>query len=279
MIDTSKLSPEEIAKRERFDAGYISGQAPVFLSIERSVCGCDYGGNSWTTCAEADEKVSHLNLVRGQRLIDIGAGTGWPGIYMTHVSGCDTVLTDLSSTGLGIAEERVRKDGISKKVTIANADAAALPFSSGSFDAICHSDTLCCLRRKRAVLTECRRLIRQNGRMVFAVICIAPGLSPRDHERAIANGPEFVESDTDYDMLLKQTAWSVIQNEDVTPGFAASCRRQLEADNINRDELEVQIGCQESELRLAKWQSKIIAIKDGLLVRNLFIAKPEMGSS
>ena len=88
-----------------------------------------------------------------------------------------------------------------------------------------------------------------------------------------------MESDTDYDMLLEQTAWSVIQNEYVTSGFAASCRSNLDADKTNRDELEVQIGRDESDTRFAKWQSNLTAIKDCFVVCYMFLSSPYLGIS
>ena len=75
---------------------------------------------------------------------------------------------------------------------VAVADAAGLPFRAASFDALSHSDVLCCLREKRAVLQACRRVIRGAGRMVFSVISVAPGLLSGDYARAVANGPEFI---------------------------------------------------------------------------------------
>lgn len=68
-------SPEERAQRDRFESLYVRAQSPVMLTIERSVWGCDYGGNSWTTRAEAKQMVAHLALHPGVRLLDLGAGS------------------------------------------------------------------------------------------------------------------------------------------------------------------------------------------------------------
>ena len=52
-----KRSNEEQAQTERLNELYVRAQSPVMLSIERSVCGCDYGSSSWTTLAEAQQIV------------------------------------------------------------------------------------------------------------------------------------------------------------------------------------------------------------------------------
>ena len=65
------------------------------LAIERRVCGCDYGGSSWTTRTESELIISLLGLRPGVRLLDLGAGSGWPGLHIAKTSGCDVVLVDL----------------------------------------------------------------------------------------------------------------------------------------------------------------------------------------
>ena len=266
--------PEERAQRERFEASYVRSQAPVMLAIERRVCGCDYGGSSWTSEAEARRMAGQLALRPGMRLLDLGAGSGWPGLYMAKTHGCDVVLVDLPLAGLRIAAERADNDGIRQNVWATVADAAALPFEDRSFDAIGHSDLLCCLRRKGAVLAACRQVMRAHGRMVFTVISIAPGLAAAPHRRAVSNGPEFVESATDYCTLLARTGWNLTHREDITSSYAAACHRQLLADEAHSQELVTLIGANAFAERLAEWRSKIAALRDNLLRRECFTAVP-----
>jgi len=268
------LSREEQAQRERLNELYVRAQSPVMLSIERSVCGCDYGGTSWTIRAEAQQIVALLRLQPSMRLLDVGAGSGWPGLYMAKTSGCDVVLVDLPLAGLRVAAERAGKDRMPGMFGAVVADAAILPFPGGSFDAVSHSDLLCCLRQKRAVLKACRDVIRDDGRMAFTVISVAPGLSPEKYRQAVANGPEFIEAEADYPALLEQTGWVIVDCRDITLDFGTSCRRQLQADTERRDALEALIGTSEFAERQVGWRSKLTAIEDGLLRRELFIATP-----
>jgi len=257
------------------DELYVRAQSPVMLSVERSVCGCDYGGSSWTTRAEAQQIAALLGLRPGVRLLDVGAGSGWPGLYMAKTSGCDVVLVDLPLAGLRIAAERAGKDHIPGTCWVVLADAALLPFPDGSFDAVSHSDLLCCLRQKRAALEACRGVIRNDGRMVFTVISIAPGLSPEEYRRAVECGPEFIESEADYPTLLGQTGWATVDHRDITLDFAVSCRRTLQADKECKGVLETLIGASAFAERQAGCRSTLTAIDDGLLQRELFVATPD----
>jgi ubiquinone/menaquinone biosynthesis C-methylase UbiE len=269
-----RRTPEELAQTERFETLYARSQSTVMRSIESSVCGCDYGGTSWTTRTEADGLIASLDLRSGMHLLDLGAGSGWPALYMAKRSGCNVTLVDLPSTGLQIARDRAFEDGIADKVTTLIADAAQHSLPDNSFDAVSHSDLLCCLMRKRSVLAACRRAIRTNGRMAFTVISVAPGLAERQYRRAVENGPEFIESDCDYSNMLDQTGWKIIHHRDITAAFAASCERQLEADEAQAEQLTGIIGKDEYSERLAGWRSKLRAIADGLLRRELFLAAP-----
>ncbi|MDH3743376.1 MAG: methyltransferase domain-containing protein [Hyphomicrobiales bacterium] len=269
-----RRTPEEMAQTRRFDDLYARSQSGVMLSIERSVCGCDYGGSSWTTRAEADGLIASLGLNSQTHLLDLGAGSGWPALYMAKRSGCRVTLVDLPANGLRIAEQRAAKDGISAMVTTKIADAANLSFPDNSFDAISHSDLLCCLMHKRSVLASCRRIVRQTGRMAFTVISVAPGLSTTLRRRAIENGPEFIESADDYTSMLDQTGWKILAYQDISASYAASCNRQLEADEAHEEDLATLIGSKEYSERVAGWRAKLAAIGDGLLRRELFLVAP-----
>jgi len=110
--------------------------------------------------------------------------------------------------------------------------------------------------------------------MVFTVISIAPGLSAEQYRRAVANGPEFIETDVDYPTLLAQTGWNVAAQEDLTDAYEASCLRQLQADETHSEALAVLIGTEELAERLQGWRSKLAAMDDDPLRRELFVATP-----
>ena len=58
-----------------------------------------------------------LGLSPHSSLIDIGAGAGWPGLYLSSISGCSLTLVDLPETGLKLAADRSIQDKISERVT------------------------------------------------------------------------------------------------------------------------------------------------------------------
>ena len=264
----------EITLSQRFEKAYRRSRVPVIQKIGRKVCGCDYGGTSWTTRDQANKLITQLNLDKKSSLLDLGAGAGWPGMYLAKESGCTVSLVDLPEIGLQIAEKRAQEEGLARRVSVKVADAADLPFEKERFDAISHSDLLCCLIRKHAVLQQCRRVIRPHGSMAFIVISISLNLSNARYERAIANAPEFTETEIDYRSLLEQTGWRVIEWSYLTNDYRESCVHQIEADKENHGELEVLLGPQETRERLTNFHAKLDAISDGLFLRELFVCQP-----
>lgn len=268
------LTRRELARREEFGACYRQGEHPAMQAIERGVCGCDYGATSWATRAEADLIVGMLGLRPGLRMLEIGAGSGWPALYMAARTGCDVVLTDLPLDGLRIAARRAIDDRLSGTCLAAVADAACLPFASGTFDALSHSDVLCCLVRKREVLAECRRILRWDGLMAFSVIYIPEGLDAEDHALAVETAPEFVETDMDYPAMLEATDWQILERHDFTATFAQSCRARLRLEQEAREVLLPVAGAAELDRRLTLFSRRLTALGRQLLKRELFLVVP-----
>lgn len=266
---------EEIAQCVRFGAGYARALAPVMIRIERQVCGCDFGGSSWTTVAQADEIARRLGLDPGTHLLELGAGSGWPALRMVERASCRAMFVDLPRNALGIAIDRAAEMGMTGRLGAVVADAADLPFANRTFDAVSHSDLLCCLVRKRRVLQECRRIVRADGRMVFTVISIPAGLSPEMRARAEDAGPTFIASEADYPTLLAETGWRVMDRIDLSAEYAAAGERQIAADIENAEDLAALVGEDVCSERLASWRNHVAATRDGLLRREMFVAEPD----
>ena len=265
---------DEQATFDRFSKKYQHNQSDIMRGIERSVCGCDYGATSWTTLDEAREVGTTLALKPGQRLLDVGSGSGWPAVYLAKDSGCDVVMTDLPLTGLRIAIDRAAADRVTGACWATVADAAALPFQNGWFDAIIHSDVLCCLPEKLGVLESCRRTIRADGKMVFSVISIKPGLTAADYKRAAASGPPFIEADVPYSEMLHHAGWEITDHRDLTVEYGVTVGRMLEKLQTHAAEIANLLGDDDATDERARRRATFEALEQGLLRRELFGVVP-----
>ena len=262
---------------DRFSKKYEHTQSDIMRFIERSVCGCDYGATSWTTLDEAREVGDMLALRPGKRLLEVGSGSGWPGVYLAKMTGCDLAMADLPLKGLRIAAERAAADRIAGACWATVADGAALPFQSGWFDAIHHSDVLCCLPEKLAVLGSCRRTIRADGKMVFSVISVTPGLTADDYERARAGGPSFIETEIPYPEMLRQTGWDITDHRDLTAEYRVTLGRMLDKLEIHAEEIANLFGDDDAANERARRLAAIEALDHGMKRRELFSVVPSAG--
>jgi hypothetical protein len=104
---------DEAQARALFQERYRNTPSLLTRQIEQRVIGGDWGANGFTTMTQADTLARELHLSATDRLLDLGSGRGWPGLYLAARTGCRVVLT------------------------------SGLPFRASSFDVNIHTDVLC----------------------------------------------------------------------------------------------------------------------------------------
>jgi len=258
---------------ERFADKYRLCCSPVRLDIERDALGADYGSTGYTTREQADELGRLLALGPGVRLADIGSGSGWPSLYLAERTGCQVFGTDLPFDGVRRARARAHVDGLDGRAMYAVATGRSQPFRRGSFDAAVHTDVLCCLGPKLAMLRACRDLLRPGGRMAFTTILVAPGLDPAQHRRAVRAGPWQVLARRPYPALVQQAGFTDVVDVDVSEDYGRIQAAWLDATEARAD--AVRQLTSDAELRDAQADRRRAhaAIEEGLLRRSLITAR------
>lgn len=261
----------------RFTDRYRLCCAPPMIAVETLALGTDYGSSGYTTRDQADELAVHLGLGPNHRLADIGAGSGWPGLYLAQQTGCQVVGTDLPFDGLRRAQERVAVDGLIGRASYAVATGRRQPFRPGCFDAVVHTDVLCCLSPKLAVLRACRQLLRPGGRLAFTTIYVPSELDSAQRRQGHRAGPMHVATRRPYPELVLQAGFADVIEIDVTAAYARTKRAWNEAIDFRAAEFRRLTSDTEFAANQADRQLTLAAILDGLLRRSLFIATKPNG--
>ncbi len=138
-----RTTTEEHRTIERFRPRYARAGSRAERAVERAAIGANVGANGYTTVAQAQELGRRLRLHRGMRLLDVGCGRGYPGLYLARVTGCDVVGSDLPLASLRLGEQRAARERLTRRAAFVAASAVHLPFRRESFDAVVHTDVLC----------------------------------------------------------------------------------------------------------------------------------------
>jgi hypothetical protein len=134
---------DEREARSQFGERYAVATGDVNDRIERSVIGAVWGANGYTTIDQADELGRQLDLAPGRRLLDVGTGRGWPGLYLAARTGCLLFGTDMPLGALALAARRARVEGIDDRVALVAPGGGVQPIRRGSLVAVVHTHGLC----------------------------------------------------------------------------------------------------------------------------------------
>ena len=104
--------------------------------------------------------------LRGQRVLDVGCG---PGFWARHLirMGADYTGIDISARSVDIARRSLDMEGLCGHVLTANAE--ALPFEDGSFQAVVSEGVVHHTPDTQACIDEIHRVLQRGGRAAVSV--------------------------------------------------------------------------------------------------------------
>ncbi|MFE9577154.1 SAM-dependent methyltransferase [Nocardia sp. NPDC006044] len=109
-----------------------------------------------------------LPLQPGQYLLDVGCGVAEPAIRLAERLGVSVAGITVSGWEVGEATKNVALAGLSNRISISRADAAALPFPDNEFDAAIAFDSVPNALDKRQWFDEIFRVLRPGSRLVYS---------------------------------------------------------------------------------------------------------------
>lgn len=114
--------------------------------------------------------IGDARLSGGQRVLDLGCGTGYPAILAAQAVGGQgrVIAIDLSDGMLAIAKRKAEEAGLSN-IQFQAEDATTLPFDSASFDAVISRFCLMFLPEIPRAVAEVARVLKSGGYIAAAV--------------------------------------------------------------------------------------------------------------
>ena len=172
-------------------------------------------------------------LKAGQRVMEAACGEGATALYLARNYDVHVHATNISEAQLAEAGSRARAEGLAGKVSFAFADYHDLGGPPDLYDCWMCQEALLYAADRARVFSEARRVVRPGGRIVFTDLTLSKAL-PIDERRAFGvdiRAPHLWAIE-DYDRLLSEMDFSVLERHDWTPHAAltfAAVARNLAA--------------------------------------------------
>ena len=115
-----------------------------------------------------------INPGRGEKILEIGSGTGFAQLILTRVvGGVFSAGLDISEGMCRVASKKIRGAGFGTRTHILCSNSLPVPFKNSVFDAVFTSFTLELFDSPQIpeVLQEIQRVLKPGGRMV--VVCLS----------------------------------------------------------------------------------------------------------
>lgn len=156
---------------ERVDAALVRAgltEGPIDWSALAPIDEFHTGG-----LAATREVVAALDPMAGDRVLDVGSGLGGPARLIAAQRECDVTGIDLTPEFVEVAQRLTERTGLSHRVRFFCADALALPFDDGAFDAAITQHVAMNIADRARLYSEIRRVMRPGGR--FALYDVVAG--------------------------------------------------------------------------------------------------------
>jgi phosphatidylethanolamine/phosphatidyl-N-methylethanolamine N-methyltransferase len=142
--------------------------------------------------------VEAVNALPGRSVLEVGVGTG---LALPHYRD-DKRITgiDLSPEMLALAQQRVRRLGLSQVASLLALDAEATGFAAGSFDIAVCMFVASVVPDARRLVAELKRVVRPGGHLLFVNHFVAKSGARRVVEQALANAARGLGWHADFAM-------------------------------------------------------------------------------
>lgn len=121
------------------------------------------------------EHAARLHPAKEAHLLDIGSGVGGPARYFASIFGCRVTGIDLTPDFVLAAKEISTLCNLDDPLTFIEADATTVPFAPDTFDHAYSFYVGMNLADKPAVLSECLRVLKPGGRLLWTEVTEAAG--------------------------------------------------------------------------------------------------------
>ena len=171
--------------------------------------------------AATDALAHHAHINESTHVLDLCCGLGGPARYLAYHYGCRVTGVDMNTDRLAGAVRLTERTKLQDRVLFHHADALQTGLADEAFDVIVSQEAFCHIPNKKTLITECVRLLKPGGHMVYTDILTRDSMT-REIRSRLENEMAFSELSTleEYCHLLEENDCQVIEVEDLSDDWA-----------------------------------------------------------
>uniref|UniRef100_A0A8C5MS06 phosphoethanolamine N-methyltransferase n=1 Tax=Leptobrachium leishanense TaxID=445787 RepID=A0A8C5MS06_9ANUR len=202
------------------------------------------------------EFISKLNLLPGQRVIDVGCGIGGGDFYMAKMYGAEVLGMDLSSNMVEIAMERAIEEK-TPLVQFEIGDATKRIFPDASFDVVYSRDTILHITDKPALFKRFFSWLKPGGKLLITDYCCGPRpLSPVFQEYVRQRGYTLYTTQ-EYGQFLENVGFVNVDAQDRTKQFVDILNIELRRTQEIKEEFIKSFSEEDYNYIITGWKEKL----------------------
>ena len=168
-----------------------------------------------------DALAHHAQINESTHVLDLCCGLGGPARYLAYHYGCRVTGVDLNTDRLAGAVRLTERTKLQDRVLFHHANALQTGLADETFDVIVSQEAFCHIPNKKTLITECVRLLKPGGRIVYTDILARSNMTNEIRSR-LETEMVFSELSTleQYCHLLEEKGCQVIEVEDLSDNWA-----------------------------------------------------------
>ena len=209
------------------------------------------------------------------RVLDLGCGYGSTARYLAANFGCHVTGTNISEKELELARTRGQEAGLERLLTFEYGDFHSLPYADDSYDVVWSQEAFLHAADKNAVLSECRRVLKPDGVLIFTDILVRRDTPDADRARIYdrVKSPDMWDL-ADYRKALSALELTVTREEDWSQHVARSYGWVRDRLQEQREALLPRIGAETIDNTVAALSFWVDSGNAGYIGWALLVAKP-----
>ncbi|CAL4147814.1 unnamed protein product, partial [Meganyctiphanes norvegica] len=190
---------------------------PEFILMRERFYGKDYmspGGE-----AAGKELLLRLSLRPGEKVLDIGCGTGGPATFMARHYGAQVHGLELSDNMIQLGQQRLNASEetlVKQRVKLEAADATTVQLEKAAYDVIYSRDTVCHIKDKKKLFENCMPALRSGGRVFISDFCRGDKEPPQEFTEYWKEKGFNISTFDEYALPLKAIGLKNIVKTDIT---------------------------------------------------------------